>query len=185
MTNAPEAAYRRLLDAVSFAARAHRHQLRKDGQTPYAAHPFRACLIVRHVFGVDDPSALMAAVLHDTIEDTTTDHDDLAERFGIEVANWVALLSKDKRLAEDEREEAYRAGLAQAPWQVKLCKLADVLDNTQDCAAMSPEKRARTLRHSRYYLEALDSPELPPSVRRAWNLVSQLVQERERGESGA
>ena len=55
MTDESESAYRRLLDAVSFAARAHRHQLRKDGQTPYAAHGFRACLIVRHVFGVTIP----------------------------------------------------------------------------------------------------------------------------------
>ena len=50
-------------EAVSFAARAHRHQVRKDGQTPYAAHPFRACLVVRQVFGIDDPVALAAAVL--------------------------------------------------------------------------------------------------------------------------
>jgi guanosine-3',5'-bis(diphosphate) 3'-pyrophosphohydrolase len=57
----PEAAfakYRSLLSAASFAARAHRDQLRKDRQTPYVAHPFRVCLIVRHVFGIDDPKVL-------------------------------------------------------------------------------------------------------------------------------
>ena len=64
------AQYRTLLEAVSFAARAHRHQLRKDGETPYVAHPFRVCLIVRHIFGIDDPAFLSAALLHDTIEDT-------------------------------------------------------------------------------------------------------------------
>src|SRR5205085_841436 len=46
--------YRRLLEAVSFAARAHHGQIRKDGKTPTAAHVFRVCLILRHVFGLDD-----------------------------------------------------------------------------------------------------------------------------------
>src|SRR6516164_8624025 len=97
-----------LLDAVAFAARAHRTQIRKDGQTPYVSHVFRVCLIARHVFGVSDPRVLTAAVLHDTVEDTTTDFDDVAEHFGAEVASWVAALSKDKRLGEEEREEKYK-----------------------------------------------------------------------------
>src|SRR3954471_21908507 len=108
------ARYRSFLEAASFAARAHRHQLRKDGLTPYAAHPFRVCLIVRHVFGIDDPEFLTAALLHDTLEDTTTDFDDLAGRFGTSVAGLVADLSKDTRLPDDQRETAYMATLAAA-----------------------------------------------------------------------
>src|SRR5205823_13691949 len=61
------------------------------------------------LFGIRDPKVLAAAVLHDTIEDTTTDYDDLAERFGKDVADWVASLTKDMRRPEDEREEEYRA----------------------------------------------------------------------------
>src|SRR5438128_352105 len=80
--------------AVSFAARAHRHQLRKDQRTPYIAHPMRVCLIVRHVFDIEDTETLLIAVLHDTIEDTTTDFDDIAQQFGPDVAEGVALLSK-------------------------------------------------------------------------------------------
>src|SRR5438105_14216514 len=94
----PVAQIRSLLEATSFTARAHRHQLGKDGQTPYAAHPFRVCLIVRHVFGIDDPDFLAAALLHDTIEDTTTDFDDLAAAFGPRIAGYAAALSKDGRL---------------------------------------------------------------------------------------
>src|SRR6266478_4852512 len=97
MTNSIEDNYRPLLEAIAFAARAHQGQLRKDGQTPYASHVFRVCLIIRQVFGIDDVSVLMAAVLHDTVEDTTTDYDDLQKEFGAEVAGWVADLSKDKR----------------------------------------------------------------------------------------
>jgi guanosine-3',5'-bis(diphosphate) 3'-pyrophosphohydrolase len=52
----PDIPLARLLEAASFAARAHRAQVRKDGETPYVAHVFRVCLIVRHVFGIDDPA---------------------------------------------------------------------------------------------------------------------------------
>src|SRR5262249_8853605 len=149
MADPLEPANCRLLEAVAFAARAHQGQLRKDRQTPYASHAFRVCLIVRHGFGIDEPAALTAAVLHDTLEDTTTDYDDLHERFGVEVADWVAALSKDKRRPEEEREEEYRAVLAKASWQVKVCKLADMLDNLLDSAHTQPEQRARTLRRSR------------------------------------
>jgi guanosine-3',5'-bis(diphosphate) 3'-pyrophosphohydrolase len=174
-----ERTYRPLLEAVSFAGRAHQGQLRKDRQTPYATHVFRACLILRHVFGIDDAAALTAAVLHDTIEDTTTDFDDVKERFGPEVAGWVATLSKDKRLEDAPREQAYMAGLAAAPWQVKVCKLADVFDNLMDCRQVSEQHRRRTLARSRAYLGALDSPALPPAARRAFEIVQALIREVE------
>lgn len=165
---------RTLLEAVAFAARAHRGQMRKDGATPYASHVFRVCLVVRHVFGIDDSAVLTAAVLHDTVEDTTTDYDDLRERFGADVAGWVAALSKDKRLPEVEREAAYGAGLGRAPWQVKVCKLADVFDNVLDAATMPPERRAKTFANARRYLEALKH-DLPEEARRAWEIVARLV----------
>src|SRR5437868_3381466 len=134
-----------LLDAIAFAARAHQHQLRKDKHTPYHSHVFRVCLIVRHFFGIDDDVVLTAAVLHDTIEDTPADYDDIAERFGSTVAGYVAALSKDMRLPEEDREAAYRAVLAAAPWQVKICKLADVYDNLIDSAHLGADKLPRTL----------------------------------------
>src|SRR5437763_2375734 len=96
-----------VFDAVGFAARAHRHQLRKDKDTPYVAHVFRVCLVVRHVFGFDDPKLLAAALLHDTIEDTPVDCDDILERFGDDVGRWVGALTKDMRLPHDAREVAY------------------------------------------------------------------------------
>ena len=105
-------------EAVSFAAHAHRHQIRKDGRTPY-----------------------FAALLHDTIEDTTTDYDDIADRFGAEVATCVATLTKNMALSEDPREAAYDAQLAAGPWQARLVKLADQYDNLSDVPTMPEEKR--------------------------------------------
>ena len=87
-----------LLAAISFAARAHQGHFRKDGETPYIAHPLRVMAVASLLFGVTDMETLMAAVLHDTIEDTKTDHDDLSQQFGSRVADYVAALSKDKRL---------------------------------------------------------------------------------------
>src|SRR5439155_18553023 len=136
-----EETYRPLLEAVAFAARAHHGQLRKDGRTPYASHVFRVCLIVRHVFGIDDASALTAAVLHYTVEDTTTDFDELKEEFDEKDAGWVADLSKDKRFPDAEREKEYEARLDQSSWQVKVCKLADTFDNLMDSIHIPPEKK--------------------------------------------
>jgi guanosine-3',5'-bis(diphosphate) 3'-pyrophosphohydrolase len=176
--NLPQSSLAPLFDAVAFAARAHRSQLRKDGQTPYVSHVFRVCLVVRHVFGIDDPRVLTAAVLHDTIEDTTTDYDDLREHFGDEVASWVAALSKDTRRIEDEREKEYMAELARSPWPVQVCKLADVFDNLLDSARAAPGQRAKVLRRAHDYLSALKS-NLRPEARPHWETVAELLKRSE------
>lgn len=119
-------------DAASFAAVAHRHQVRKDGVTPYVAHVFRVAMIVRDLFGCDDPVCLAAALLHDVIEDTGADYDELEERFGGEVADCVAALTKNMALPEKDREAEYDARLAAADWRARLVKLADQYDNLWD-----------------------------------------------------
>ncbi len=165
----------RLLRAAAFAARAHRHQLRKDGQTPYVSHVFRVCLTVRHVFRVEDEAALTAALLHDTIEDTATDFDDIEAGFGSEVAAAVQCLTKDMRLREPEREKKYKEELQRAPWQVQVCKLADIHDNLLDSDHFPPHKRARTFHRSRDYMEVLTDPD--ERVRRAYVIVERLLNE--------
>src|SRR4051812_37079040 len=91
-------------EAAAFAARAHRNQVRKDGQTPYFSHPVRVAMTIRMVFGCEDEATICAGLLHDTIEDTTTDYDDLLTRFGPEVADIVAAMTKNMALPEHERE---------------------------------------------------------------------------------
>jgi guanosine-3',5'-bis(diphosphate) 3'-pyrophosphohydrolase len=164
--------------AASFAAKAHRHQLRKDKETPYFSHPVRVCLVVRHVFGFDDPRMLAAALLHDTIEDTTTDCDDLIESFGPEVALWVGALSKDSRLPEDEREAEYKESLAAADWQVKVLKLADLYDNMGDCSQLSAVGRRKTVRKSQGYMNAVRDG-LPPEAAPALRLVEERLAQLE------
>ena len=174
MAESPASRYLGLFEAVAFAARADQAQKRKDGATPYVSHVFRVALVVREVFGVDDLPTLTAAVLHDTVEDTTTDFDDIEARYGAEVARWVGDLSKDKRLPEAEREQEYCARLASAPWQVKVCKLGDVYDNLNDSAHFSAEKQAKTRENARRYLDCA-ARDLPEPVRRPWQIVSDLL----------
>ena len=119
-------------DAAAFAERAHAGQTRRDGRTPYAAHVARVAMTVSAVFGCDDEQTLAIAWLHDTFEDTTTDFEDLLERFGETVAREVAALSKNPALPSEQRESAYDEGLAAASWRAKIVKLADVIDNMHD-----------------------------------------------------
>lgn len=128
--------------AASFATRCHQGQLRKDGRTPYIAHPYRVAMAVRDVFECDDQVAICCALLHDTIEDTATDFDDIARRFGEDVAVCVAAMTKNMLLPEAQREPEYDARLAAAPWQARLVKLADVYDNGHDMT-----KTMRPARH--------------------------------------
>jgi (p)ppGpp synthase/HD superfamily hydrolase len=169
-----------VFEAVAFAAHAHRHQVRKDGRTPYVSHVMRVCLVVRHVFGFDDPEMLAAALLHDTIEDTTTDCDDIIERFGPRVATWVAALTKDMRMPHDPREEAYAAAVASADWQVKAIKLADLYDNMNDCRHFDSAGRRKTANKCRFALDHL-RPHLPAQLQPALALVEGKLAELESG----
>lgn len=161
-----------VLRAISFAARKHDGQFRKDGRTPYIAHPLRVMTILVAKFGVRDADLLAAAVLHDTIEDTSTDRDQISEQFGERVAGFVADLSKDKRLPEADREPIYYDHLAKAPVEVKLCKLADSLDNLIDSAGLPPAERAKSADRARR-LVGVFSPGFPPE----WQHVLQSVRE--------
>ncbi len=167
-----------LFEAVGFAARAHRHQLRKDRDTPYVSHVFRVCLVVQHVFGFADTQLLTAALLHDTIEDTPTDCDDIIEHFGSDVARWVAALTKDMRLPHEEREVAYTRVLREGEWQVKVCKLADLYDNLADSRHLSVEARKRSVAKARFYLEAIRAG-MSESVLPAFRIVEARLTELE------
>jgi guanosine-3',5'-bis(diphosphate) 3'-pyrophosphohydrolase len=117
--------------AAAFAANAHRNQTRYD-KRPYVSHCFRVAMTIHLVFGFDDPVVLAGALLHDTIEDCDVDYDDILEAFGQEVADYVAVMTKDMRLEQTIREISYDEQLAQGPWQGRLIKLADVYDNLTD-----------------------------------------------------
>ena len=126
-------------EAAAFAASAHQHQTLHDNR-PYVSHCFRVAMTANLLFGFDDPEVLAGALLHDTIEDCNVDYDEILELFGRNVADYVAVMTKDMRLEETIREVAYDKQLAQGPWQGRLIKLSDVYDNFTDSP---PENQAK------------------------------------------
>ena len=137
--------------------------MRKDGVTPYVSHVVRVAMIVRDVFGCDDQSCLCAALLHDVIEDTPADYDDVLERFGETTADCVAALTKDMRLPEQERERLYDEGLGRAGWRAKLIKLADVMDNYNDRTRARPGTSAsKQIEKCRRAIEIARGQSAPP-----------------------
>ena len=163
--------------AASFATRAHRNQIRKDGLTPYVAHVFRVSLVIQHLFGIHDDETLCMALLHDTIEDTTTDYEDLSEAFGKTVADGVAMLTKDSRLPEAEREAVYHSVIQTAPWQVQVCKLADIYDNASDSGTLTPTQRLKIMAKLLAYMRELEGHVQPEAIK-AYEIVREFVLEQ-------
>jgi len=115
--------------AAALASSTHEGQQRKNG-TPYVQHPARVAVLLASA-GADE-ALIAAGFLHDAIEDGPVDYDEILELCGQDVADWVALMTKDMRLQEDIREAAYVKQLAEGAWQGRAVKLADQIDNSQD-----------------------------------------------------
>lgn len=130
----------RLLQALHFSAEKHRNQRRKDrGASPYINHPIEVATVLAIVAGVTDLTTLMAAVLHDTIEDTATTADELESAFGREVRLLVEEMTDDKRLARAERKRLQIEHAAKASHRAKLIKIADKICNVRDVTHAPPE----------------------------------------------
>lgn len=145
--------------AVAFACEQHRGQKRTeaDGEVDYVVHPVRVSEHLRRLAGCDDVEILCAAVLHDTIEDSRTRFDELAEAFGDRVARIVAELTNDSRLPKAERHEDMICRLAAASSEAKLIKLADRYDNLLSTVAVDSDKRQRILAETPRLLIALQA----------------------------
>ena len=129
----------RLLKAVAFSANRHRDQRRKGADaSPYINHPIDVADILTNVGGVKDLAILMAAILHDTIEDTRTSPEELEATFGREVRLLVEEVSDDKSLPRESRK---RLQIEHAPLlsvAAKLIKLADKISNVRDVTQNPP-----------------------------------------------
>ncbi len=144
-----------LLRAATFAARKHHGQMRADNRTPYFSHVTRVTLILAHLFGVEDEAVLTAALLHDTLEDTATDYDEIAEQFGSLVADYVVQLTKNVMLPKAKREADYEARLCRAPEPVMIAKMADLYDNLSD--RINSPKLHKTAETAERILKAFDA----------------------------
>jgi (p)ppGpp synthase/HD superfamily hydrolase len=95
-----------LLAAIEFASRKHSTQRRKDEEaSPYINHPIGVAHLLADVGDVTDLMTLMAAVLHDTIEDTETTAEELEEQFGRTVRKLVEEVTDNKSLEKAARKQ--------------------------------------------------------------------------------
>jgi guanosine-3',5'-bis(diphosphate) 3'-pyrophosphohydrolase len=119
-----------LLEALDFAAERHSAQRRKGPDAaPYVNHLIEVAMLVASVGRVSDVEVLMAAVLHDVLEDTSTKPEEIEERFGVRVRALVEALSDDKSLPRRERRALVLAELPSTAAEAKLIKLADLGSN--------------------------------------------------------
>jgi len=137
--------------ALEFSAAAHLGQLRKSGD-PYISHPIAVARILTPLHL--DAQAIMAALLHDVVEDTSVGSAEIAEKFGKPVATLVDGLSKLAKMefqtTEDAQAENFRKMLLAMARDVRviLIKLADRLHNMRTLESMSREKCERIARET-------------------------------------
>ncbi|MEN3039941.1 MAG: RelA/SpoT family protein [Bacteroidia bacterium] len=164
------AAYRRLLRACSsfldkksradlrkafrFALEQHGDMRRRTGE-PYILHPIAVALILVKEIGLRDVSAVIAALLHDVVEDTDTDIQTIQAQFGDKVAKLVEALTKITRVQsplDSVQAETFRKILLTMADDIRvaLIKLADRLHNMRTLAGLKPEKQAKILAETEY-----------------------------------
>ncbi|MGM0907319.1 MAG: bifunctional GTP diphosphokinase/guanosine-3',5'-bis pyrophosphate 3'-pyrophosphohydrolase [Pseudomonadota bacterium] len=147
----PSEQVERIRDAFVVANEAHSSQKRSSGE-PYITHPVAVASLLADM--KLDCETLMAALLHDVIEDTETSREDLAERFGATVASLVEGVSKLDKLQFDSKEEAqaenYRKMIMAMVQDIRviLIKLADRTHNMRTIQHLRPDKRRRIARET-------------------------------------
>ena len=117
--------------ARAFAVTKHGRQLRKYSDEPYVAHLDSVVSILRS-FGITAPAVLAAAYLHDTVEDTEATIQDIYDSFGEQIAELVYWLTDAEQGRRRMRKIMSAWRLGRAPWDAKMIKLADLIDNTED-----------------------------------------------------
>ena len=141
----------RVFQAYQFSAKAHEGQQRISGE-PYIHHPLEVAGILGEMHM--DHQTLMAAILHDVIEDTPTAKDDIRKKFGKNVAELVDGVSKLTQIKFDTVEEAqaqnFRKMLMAMSNDIRviLVKLADRLHNMRTLGSLPREKRVRIARET-------------------------------------
>lgn len=138
----------KLAKAFEFAYKAHSGVNRKQSFMPYIVHPMEASFIVQSIPDISE-EAVIAAILHDVVEDTDTTIDDIEKNFGSKVAELVAQESEDKmpHLPKEEswkiRKQKFLDHLKHASYEEKVLCLADKLSNLKqtayDLALRGPE----------------------------------------------
>jgi guanosine-3',5'-bis(diphosphate) 3'-pyrophosphohydrolase len=131
---------KKLLRAAAFSAEKHTGHVRKGSNAePYINHPVEVANILANVGKVDDVDILVAALLHDTVEDTETTAEEIEKNFGKKVRKYVLEVTDDKSLPKETRKQLqvdHAAGLSRGAKQIKLAdkisNISDIMDHPPD-----------------------------------------------------
>ena len=147
----------RVRDAYALAFEAHKEQRRKTGE-PYIIHPIAVARIVAEELELG-ANPVIAAFLHDVVEDTEYTIEDIRERFGDDVAFLVGVVTKQKKdkCGKSKQVDNYRQILASVQYDVRaiLIKLADRLHNMRTLDSMRPDKQMKIAGETDYFYAPL------------------------------
>ena len=147
----------RIREAYALAEEAHREQKRKTGE-PYIIHPIAVARIVAEELELG-ANPVMAAFLHDVVEDTSYTLEDIRSRFGEDVAFLVGVVTKQKKEKYERSKQVdnFRQILASVQYDVRaiLIKLADRLHNMRTLDSMRTDKQMKIAGETDYFYAPL------------------------------
>lgn len=148
---------KRIREAYLLAKDAHKNQRRKSGE-PYIIHPLAVARIVAEELALG-PDPIIAAFLHDVVEDTNYTIEDIKERFGEDVAFLVNVVTKKKRTHYESSKQIdnYKQMLDSFQYDIRalLIKLADRLHNMRTLSSMRPDKQMKIAGETDYFYAPL------------------------------
>ncbi|MCG3779216.1 MAG: Guanosine polyphosphate pyrophosphohydrolase [Nitrosopumilus sp.] len=166
-----------------YAIKQHKSQYRKNNKTPYWYH-LRDVVDNLEIMGIKDESILCAGWLHDSIEDTSFDFDDVSKLFGEKIAQIVSDLTKETRLPKNQQEKNYLLQLSNSSWKAKVVKFADILANISDLqnSELTKKQKIIQVKYKIKYLGAIKSGIIQnkskiPNLSHAQNLLNLILEQ--------
>ncbi len=142
----------KIFKACNFAANKHNDHIRKDEQgSPYVTHPLQVAQVIWQIGGITNTNILVAAILHDTIEDTKTRDAEIIESFGNTVLEIVREVSDDKSLEKSERKRLQVVHAPDKTYPARIIKWGDKLVNC--CDILNSPPKDWTLERRRNYIQ--------------------------------
>jgi len=153
-----------VLSAAVFAAEKHSKQRRKGSAAePYVNHLLEVAQLVAGAITEADTNLVIAALLHDAIEDAGVTGEELTERFGGDVATLVAEVTDDKSLPKEERKRLQIENAPKKPARAQTIKLADKISNLRAILSSPPvdwteQRKAEYFTWAKRVVEGLTAP---------------------------
>ena len=158
-------AVRDVLRAAHFAAERHSAQRRKGAAAePYINHLLEVAELVSGALAESDTNLVIAALLHDTVEDVGVTKQELDQTFGPDVANLVMEVTDDKSLPKRERKRLQVLNAPKKPVRAQVIKLADKISNLRAILASPPadwsvRQRLEYIEWAKEVVDALSAPD--------------------------